>query len=259
MKGHILIFLFCFSCGISGCSLVRLSQPSAGKLLSNPDFSWASDTTTHFIVNYQKQSPAEERLGRIRLDLEESYAFIELLLDESYAYKNYLQVFIVSSRSQMKHLIGYETNGTAFSKTEVLCYIVSNNMTLGAKHELLHVMAMNQWGIPDRWINEGLAVYADDQWHGHDLHALSSHLNQTGEMLAVGDLISNFRKRNDLVTYPLAGSLVKYIYETYGVASVKSIWQGKAISQALGIEVEALEKEWLASLPEPITLDYSIR
>ena len=259
MKGYLFILLVCFICVFSGCSLIRLTHPSAEKLLAKPDFSWVSDTTAHFIINYEKQSPAEERIEHIIQDLEASYVHIESLLGESYAYKNNLQVFIVSSRSQMKNLIGYETNGTAFSKTEVLCYIVSATMTLSARHELLHVMAMNQWGIPDLWINEGLAVYADDQWHGHNLHALASHLNETDEMISIRDLQSNFRKHNDLVTYPLAGSLVKFIYEAYGVESVKSMWQGTSVQQALGIDVDGLEEEWLNTLPEAVPLNYKVR
>ena len=35
--------------------------------------------------------------------------------------------------------------------------VVSDEMMLSARHEMLHVVAMNLRGLPARWINEGLA------------------------------------------------------------------------------------------------------
>ena len=43
----------------------------------------------------------------------------------------------------MRELVGRETNATAFFRTGVLVYLGTEEQRLSARHELLHVVAMN--------------------------------------------------------------------------------------------------------------------
>ncbi len=231
----------------AGCTLIHSSKPDYRYFSDNQNFSWQTDTTSHFIIYYEELTAGEARLDAIREDAEQSFSHILTLLEES-VYKAPLRIFIVDSRQKMKSLIGAETNGMALPESGVLCYLVSYDMMLSARHELLHIVAMNLWGHPEHWINEGLAVYADDHWHNHDLQALTTHLANTEQLLPLKKLTGNFKKHNDLVTYPQAGSLVKYLYQTYGVASIKALWQRgiKNIEEITGDDLEVIEAAWLA-------------
>jgi len=129
---------------VTGCGLIQVRQPSASELATHHGFDWRTDSIPQFTLYYEANSPAERRLDEIKLDVEASLAHILNLL-EIRSYNRPLSLFIVSSRDRMRQLIGRETNATAFVRTGVLAFIVSEEFTLSARHELLHVVAMDLW------------------------------------------------------------------------------------------------------------------
>ena len=232
---------------MAGCGLIQVSQPDARDLVDRGTFDWHTDSTLHFVLYYEAESPAQQRLELIKQDAEASLGHILDLLHIN-AYNGPLHLFLVSSRTRIRELIGRETNGTAFYQTGVLVFIISETQMLSARHELLHVVAMNLWGVPEPWLNEGLAVYAGDHWHGYDLHALVHHLDETNRLFSLETLINRFRQQDEWVTYPVAGSFVKYLYEEYGVKAVQGIWKGgvSSVEVATGKTLSVLEAEWLS-------------
>ena len=107
---------------------------------------------------------------------------------------------------------------------------------------------MNTWGVPRRWINEGLAVYAAGQWSGHDTHALCRYLQEQGQLPSLQDLMRRFAKLPGLVSYPAAGSFMRYLYETHGLETVKAVWRRDALDEATGMSVEELDVAWRSVL-----------
>jgi hypothetical protein len=66
-------------------------------------------------------------------------------------------------------------------------------------------------------------------------------------------LIKNFGDYSDMISYPQAGSFVKYLYEQYGVGKIKELWKNgaaKNFKRVLGKDVAALEKDWHVRLSE---------
>ncbi len=118
----------------------------------------------------------------------------------------------------------------------------------------MHVMAGNAWkGKPKFWINEGFAVYSDEMWYGFPLHDLNKYLLLEKKLIPLGELIENFRYYSDMVSYPQAGSFVKYLYEQYGVDKIKDLWKSgaaKNFKRVLGKDIAALEKDWHGKLME---------
>ena len=53
-----------------------------------------------------------------------------------------------------------------------------------------------------------------------------------------------------MVTYPEAGSFVKFLYERYGVNSIKTVWQkgSHSIPGAFGKNLSQLEQEWYSTI-----------
>jgi hypothetical protein len=151
----------------------------------------------------------------------------------------------------MKLLVGYETNGNANPKNNFITAIFSEKIkSVYSNHELFHLIAMNIWGYPEIWINEGMAVYSDGIWQGHNLHELSKYLIDNDKYISLKNLTTKFREYDDLISYPLIGSFTKFIDENYGRETTKQIWEKgkKRMKKQVGKSLEELEQEWLEML-----------
>ncbi|MEZ4700821.1 MAG: hypothetical protein R2834_10865 [Rhodothermales bacterium] len=245
---------------LAGCALTTARQPGPDDLAKKTGFDWRADSTAHFVVYAERGSEGERRLEEVKRDVEASLVRVNRVLG-AHQEEPRATIFLVDSRDRMRALIGHETNGIAFFKTRTLCYIVNERMMLSATHELLHVVAMNRWGTPERWVNEGLAVYATGNWHGHDLHRLAAFLGREGVQLSWDELTRSFSRHNDLITYPQAGSLIGFIYETYGVEAVEALWKDGAggLQRVTGTTPDVIEASWKARLAqEPAeAMDYT--
>jgi hypothetical protein len=163
------------------------------------------------------------------------------------AYEPTVSIFVVDTRARMKDLIGRPSNATAYYTSNALCLVWADTWRVGATHELFHVVAMNQWGVPDRWLNEGMAVDCAGPWRGLDPHAVCKLLQSRGELPTLLELIRRFDRLPGLVAYPAAGSFVRYVRETHGLETLLRVWQGGQVDlpAATGLNMDAIEAAWL--------------
>ncbi len=227
--------------------------PSSDDLLKRKGFVWKSSATDHFRFHFEPNTFAESRLEQLKLSQERAYARnLELLKTSTSPFQ--IDIFVLASRERMKQLIGSETNGIAFPLTRLVCFVFNESINASGAHELMHVMAANAWnGKPKTWLNEGLATYSDDVWYRYQLHDLNKYLLERKALIPLEKLIKNFTAYSDMVTYPQAGSFVKYLYEQYGVEKIRDLWKSgteKDFMRALGKDLATLEKEWHARLME---------
>jgi hypothetical protein len=224
-----------------------LAAPSADELLKRKGFVWKSAVSENLRLHFEPGTLAETRLEGLKLTQEKAFVRnLQLLKITSYSLQT--DIFIVDSRARMKQLIGDETNGVAFPRKKVLCFVFSDKINASGAHELMHVMAGNTWGFEFKtWINEGFAAYADDFWYGYGLHDLNKYLLQEKQLISLEKLIKNFNAQPHMISYPQAGSFVKYLYEQYGADKVKELWKAGAVNdfqRILGKDVSTIEKEW---------------
>jgi len=249
--------LICFI-AISTAGL-SFGTPTAKSLKNKKGFTWISKSSANFNYYFESGTPADRDFDKICAWMEKSRANVERLLGGSFGGKT--ESFIVDSRARMKQLVGEEGNGFAFgsknsdtSKLEFVTAMVYGDAIKGiGAHETCHSLAHLLWGKPHGlWMDEGLAVYSDDQWYGHPLHAVAKVLVDKGKLLPVADLLNDnwIKKYPDMVTYPELGSFVKFLYEKYGLDAVKNLWQhgAKNADSAFGKNIVALETEWRAEL-----------
>jgi peptidase MA superfamily protein len=223
-------------------------QNNLKQLLGNKNFQWLIDSsTTQFNIYYEAGGWTAKNLGSVSQvvydRIESTKAFLGIK-----SYDSRIHLFIVESREQMKDLINRQTNGAAFAKHNIITGLATEKVnSVNSNHELFHVMAMNLWGIPETWMNEGMAVYADHHWQGYDLDQLAKYLVDNNRYVALHELINKFRSVDDLVSYPLLGSFVKFLDETYGREVVINIWQAKSkrFEKITDKNLNELEKEWL--------------
>ena len=215
-------------------------------------FTWKSDHSPSFDYFFEPASPGERDIEKIKGRAEGYRAHVLQLLGET-ATPFRAQIFIVDSRARMKELSGMEVNGWANGTVQAVVYNDSLN-ALGA-HEDLHLVAAHLWGRDhnyEAWLDEGLAVYADDHWRGYPLHGVCKSLLANGKLIPIQSLLAKGWNRlyPDMVTYPELGSFVKFLYEKYGMGAVKATWQqGSAqMPRVFGKSLSELEQEWRSTI-----------
>lgn len=179
------------------------------RLLENKKFKWLADSSSQELtIYYQVDGWASKRIETVKQRVINHFNSVKSFVDIK-SYDKRIHFFIVESREQMKRLVGHETNGSAFYKGNTVTGVASEKInSIFSNHELFHVVAMNLWGVPDIWVNEGMAVYSDNKWHGYDLFQLTKYLVDNDKYVSLNKIIKNFRKVDDLISYPLAGSFV---------------------------------------------------
>lgn len=233
------------SIGFVGCvwtpSARTPAQPHA-----RPGFAWATIDMPGWRVYLDTADATPRVRTRVAGLLDSSRASVTRALGLAET-RDTVSVFLVPSRARMRDLVGRESNGTAFPNTNTLVLVLFPSGWIGAQHELLHLMAMRAWGVPERWLNEGLAVSLEGQWHGYPLHALAHHLQTSGRLPTARALTDRFDQLDDLITYPAAGSFVEFLLEAYGRESLRRLWRREGDWTGIyGKSLAALEAEWMA-------------
>ena len=219
-----------------------------GTLRSRHGFSWNLEHSPHFDYYFESGSPAARDIAQIEVVLENEYSHIVSLLGaKDLNFHTY--AFIVDSRTRMKQLCGHESNGLAVGN--VFLFVYGDAVTALGAHEPTHLLSQFLWGSPrGLWLTEGLAVYAEDQWQGRSLHATCKQLKSERKLMPLSSLVNNrlFTQNPEMVTYPEAGSFIKFLYERYGIEAVRSLWTRGAdsIPHVLKMPLGQLEAEWLA-------------
>lgn len=171
-----------------------------------------------------------------------------MLINETDYPKKISQIF-VESRSKMKELTSYESNGLSNWKYDAIYYVYGDSLKIYGPHEFSHVIVNNLWGENHSyyWLGEGFAVVSDDSWGRYNLHLLCKYLFDQKKLLTIQELRKNFAGHSSLITYPEAGSFVKYLYEKYGCQKLKQLWQQDdgMVKSIYGKSFEELESEWL--------------
>jgi hypothetical protein len=131
-------------------------------------------------------------------------------------------------RAHLKALTGKETNGFAEPGTPRFHTIwpIDN-------HEVVHTLVILQIGHPPALFSEGVAVahQADPargllfpRWNGTDVHLLARDYDAAGRLPALSSLLrsNGFFDHDTNITYPCAGSFVRYLIDTRGLENFKS-------------------------------------
>jgi hypothetical protein len=215
LRGLLLAYVVSFFAG----GLAAARDLNFKTLYAAPEFSWVSDHSANFAFYFERGTEAEREIDEVKSMMEDA-------------------------RLRLEPLLGFETNGAAFGYAMAAIY--NEKTTVLGEHELCHVAAVSLWGYPrGAWIDEGLAVYSDDQWWGLPLHSVAKGLLDRGELRPLRDLMqdSDMRMYPDTVTYTEVGSFIKFVYEKYGRDTVKRLWQRGTLK-----DLARMDQEWRAAL-----------
>jgi hypothetical protein len=169
-----------------------------------------------------------------------------------------MQAAIISNNAE-----GVITRGeVVYSDTAMVSAdVASGDIT---RHEVTHIVvreAINgPFGLPD-WLNEGTAVYSQNQPLGGQQNALDSAI-QSGQILSVRSLSSASSgavASKVSLFYGQSYALVDFLIETYGEQKFAELFaafrEGNttagALEQVYGFDQDGLENEWRASVGLP--------
>ncbi len=178
-------------------------------------------------------------------------------------YDRPLDAFLIEDRQDVATLMGRPSGSTADSFGSTVLLAGRGSMPTVMRHEIMHVLSMNLWGVPTEpaaWAREGIATYAGGSCGGYGFHQLAASLASTGELLPMRALLDDFYRQPDLVSYLESGSIVQHLYETYGRTFMRDVWQSglEPVLRRDGRSLESLESEWRARIaradvnPEPV-------
>ncbi len=232
--------------GLPGCGSLIVTQQSVESLADRGGFTWEKLELDGFILYVESGSAASENARKLGADAVAARQRVLTYLQEA-AYGPTVSIFVVGDRDRMRDLVGRASNGTGYYTSNALCLVGTDGIRHVATHELLHVVAMNLWGVSERWVNEGAAVDAAGLWRGYDVHAVCKKLRADDALPSLRDMTHRFDKLPSLVKYPAAGSFVRYLRNNYGIDSVHRVWDAgrRVLPDVTGMELAALEAAWL--------------
>ncbi len=242
--------IFIIIISFNSCSLLPFFHHSVEYFRDNANFKWITDTSKHFQYYFEKGSLAAKNIETMKKRAEADLLKCLAIIGKK-EYNEKMYYFFVKDKNRIILLTGTDANACTFTNSKIICATLNDSVRAIGCHEIFHVLSWNEWGPPDNyWLSDGYAVFADNNWWGYDLHAISKYIYQKGKWISLTELTSNFNSYSSLINYPEAGSLVKYIYEKYGPEKAKKFWEDgiSKTDRILGISIETLEKEWIAEI-----------
>jgi hypothetical protein len=219
--------------------------------LNKPGFHWKCNQTPHFLLCYQPGSESEHSVKDLEIIAEQDRdTVLQMIGVPEYGPRIY--TFFVSSRRQLRRLIGFYGDGRSRPVQHAMFYVINGPRTLA--HEMTHEITTNLWGAAQTWIEEGLAVYTTEfpildgdvrsYYAAHRLLPLAQLVNANWDSSMYSPDI----------TYTELGSFVKYLDKKYGMKQIEQVWRGGAdsIPQVFGKTLAELEQDWLETLSKPV-------
>ncbi|HUP04117.1 MAG TPA: hypothetical protein VMU19_09015 [Bryobacteraceae bacterium] len=265
MRGHRLIFAL----SLVAAPLTPTSSaggrvdPVLRQYIDHPGFTWKYKRTAHFNLYFQDDSDARLNITQLRRNVEADRDHVIHLLGAT-GYDPDISAFFVKSDAQMKDLIGAEVDGRSRPLQHAV-FSVATRGRMHLTHELCHEIATNLWGAAEPWIEEGLAVYADEPDTPGTIRYDAWTLLSAGSLIPLEKLVRsdwNSAMYSPDVTYTELGGFVKFLHDRFGVERLRQIWQGGAakLPEVTGESLADLEREWREDLvtqfPAPPTRHY---
>jgi hypothetical protein len=209
-------FSFLASCG-------GVSRPSLTSVLTE------TQTSAHYIYHY---TPGDSVNPTFQ---EAFYGWDSAQLSVSLGQK--IQYYKFTDASQKQQLTGMVGNGNADPSTDSIYTIWPDD-----NHETTHLLTATI-GIPTPFINEGMAVanqtdpldkIYSPNWNGYSPHHWSKQYLQAGQLPALSSLLDQdtFEAFDSNMSYPIAGSFVRYLIDTYGISAVLKLFPGASYSDS---------------------------
>ena len=208
----------------------------------------------------------DDALGRTLLDA--AVTAYQRLASEFAVERKPAYIYIFGSYDDLRTSIGESaqewTGGRAYPELNVvLIGVPPNQLSFGKRavphefsHLIIHRVTDNPFGSLPRWLDEGLAMWAEGDLEAEYRNALSQAV-RSNRLLSLRSLASNFPadSRQATLAYAQSHSVVVYIQEAFGRGKIGELLavfkegstDDSALTRVLGVTVEELDSRWRAS------------
>lgn len=225
------------------------------EVIGNNNFNWSTVRSDRFEIYYEAGTYPAGRLDFLKGLAEESLDRALDILGET-EFPRGLRVFMVDTRDKMIPLTGSRPKGFTMVGDDAVILVFNENIRPYMRHEVFHAVSIALWGMPETWLREGAAVYADGMcYYADPFRTIPAWLVRSGNHVPLARLTGDFvtiAAQNDMATYMEAGGFVQYLFDTCTDDQIKRVWaEGvSAIPQIFGKPLEAVESDWLKSLED---------
>jgi hypothetical protein len=229
-------------------------SPFVRRVLQWPDTRWTEHVAPHLHVHAPLASRASYQAPALAAAAESARANnLRLLGATDYAPR--LEVLVVESREAMRPFLGSTPGGWAETAQSAVLVVAGDSARAPLRHELMHVLSWQLWGPPSgHWVSEGLAMHAVGRCNGRELHTMAAALAAAGRLVPLAELPRRFDVAGEqgAAMYVQAGSFVRHVVETYGIARLRAFWPHgmRSAPRTLGVDLATLERGWRARLSE---------
>lgn len=247
---------------------IRLMPPGttpiglARHALQHSDYQWFHHASDHLDLYSLPGTYPHDRRDFLAYDAEQARANALRIIGER-DYQGRISFFYLESREDTRALFGQPAWGRADPLGDAVVLAWNQERTLFQRHEIMHVLSWGVWGIaslPNGWISEGLAVFAQGRCRGYDLHELTRSLDQSDSLLQIDSLVNHFWEQEEVLAYVQAGSVVRYIHEVWGAEVLRRLWQ-LGVSQVVeltGLTLAQLDADWRQHIADVSESDEAI-
>jgi hypothetical protein len=257
---------FLFVACIAGATLLRLNAGTLGYAVDASDIEGELDgtvETAHFVIHYAHTKEIDAEIELIARDHEFRYAQVVAQLGVAPSVK--LHSFYFADSEQKARWIGARRVEMAKPWRREIYLDHRSFPHVSLRHEIVHAVAseFGDWlfgvaartvlGLPllvSPGLIEGLAVAVDWPPEGDRTpHEAVRALVEMGAKPSLHELISlSFFGVSSARGYTTAGSFVRFLIDTYGIAAVRRVYRTVDFEGTFGKPLAALEAEWLAMI-----------
>ena len=140
-----------------------------------------------------------------------------------------IQIRFLRSRDDMFLLTGRTATGIAQPHINTLYVVVdsSEKVKPPIKHELMHLIAMKEWGYPhynSTWINEGLAAFAENNCNEYNVAQIYRYFMDTDKLVHIDSLTTAFYYQPEMIAYHQSAYVAQHLLNNYSIAQFKRLW-----------------------------------
>jgi hypothetical protein len=227
------------SCGSSGderarpipSTPVETTGAIARQLLAARGFTWSSFETAHTRIHLANGMNAA-RIDVIADSVENARRITLALVGErDLPDEEPLELFLVETRDDIRHLIGAAVTGTGYPSELTAVLLAGDGYRAFYRHEMTHTYLAHRWGRrrAGSWLDEGLATRATGSCQGHAIDAIAAGYVQSGKAPSLAVLTSAaFDTLPESPAYFTAASLIDFFQHHEGAKAVRALWRGEA-------------------------------
>jgi hypothetical protein len=174
---------------------------------------------------------------------------------ELLVYDSHVELYIYPTRQDKKLWFGGDGTDITDVKTPSV-HIIAESWPHGTlRHELVHAMASSFafYGLgfhPNMAFTEGLAVALAPSEDDISIHAGAANILHSAQVDPIKLFSPMFWGESGRRAYTVAGSLIKFLIDHYGIAKVKALYAGSSWQDTFGKETATVVADWRAFLDQ---------